>query len=126
MISVTRNLTLHRSTLYSKDDQDYLHSEDGLPALMMWDPDCGTLRLKVWYRHGDVYREGGPAHVAYFPDGKVEDAIWYDDEGNPSREDGPYRIRVRECGGLKLYYNGNRPYTENQGRYADLPPEVFL
>lgn len=73
--------TLSDGTRYWYDDQKRYHRDGDLPAVEWAD---GT---KVWYKHGELHRENGPA---YFNPNNGEEE-WHQN-GAWHRTDGPAQI----------------------------------
>lgn len=60
----------------------------------------GDICYKQWRNNeGDKHRVDGPAHINYYPDGKVASESWYRD-GKLHREDGPALTRYAHDGSI--------------------------
>src|SRR5437870_2409411 len=69
-----------------RDEQDRLHRDGDLPAVVVWD-ESGKKREEQWHRHGEPFRDGGgPTTVAYHVNGEIREQQWRDEQGQLHRD----------------------------------------
>lgn len=78
------------------------HSFDDAPACVLYDYRVAKdwVKCELWYTHGKLDRDVGPAVVSYFPCGKVHEELYFRD-GLMDREKYPAHI-IHEQGSRRV------------------------